>query len=62
MIGFFGALFGLSALLAGIVIQLASTGWRFGVLVLPIVFACLTAVEVRRSSRKPDEPELATRQ
>jgi hypothetical protein len=56
MIGIFGALFGLTALLAGIVIQLADTGWRFAVLVLPLAFAGLTAAELRRSVETPDDP------
>ena len=56
MVGVFGALFGLSALLAGIVIQLANTGWRFAILALPLVFACLIVAELRRSVRNPDEP------
>jgi hypothetical protein len=43
-------------LLAGIVIQLADTGWRFAVLVLPLAFAGLTAAELRRSVETPDEP------
>jgi membrane protein implicated in regulation of membrane protease activity len=56
MIGMFGALFGLAALLAGIVIQLANTGWRFAILGLPLAFAALTAAELRRSIETPDEP------
>jgi uncharacterized membrane protein len=54
-IGFLTALFGLTLLLALAVIGRADGWWRFLLLVLPLVFAALTAAEVRRSARSPDE-------
>jgi hypothetical protein len=54
-LGFLTALFGLSLVLAVVVIQLVDGWWRFLLLLVPAVFAGLFAVEARRSAKSPDE-------
>jgi hypothetical protein len=54
-IGFLTAFFGLTLLLALMVIMRTGAWWRFLFLVLPLVFGAATVVEFRRSVKSPDE-------
>jgi hypothetical protein len=55
LVGIFTGLFGLSLLLALVVIAHADVWWRFLLLVLPAIFVTLVALEFRRSVEAPDE-------
>jgi hypothetical protein len=55
LVGIFTGLFGLSLLLALVVIGHADVWWRFLLLVLPAIFVVLVALEFRRSVAAPDE-------
>jgi hypothetical protein len=55
-IGFLTAFFGLTLLLALMVIGRADGWWRFLLLVLPLAFGAAAAFEFRRSVEDPDEP------
>lgn len=54
-IGFLTAFFGVTLLLALIVIARAHPWWRFLFLILPAAFAVLGIVELRRVMQSPDE-------
>jgi uncharacterized membrane protein len=54
-IGFLVGFFGLSLLLALLVIAVASGWWRFLLLIVPAAFAVAMGVEFKRSTRKADE-------
>jgi hypothetical protein len=55
LVGIFTGLFGISLLLALVVIGHAEVWWRWLLLVLPAVFVALVALEFKRSIRAPDE-------
>jgi hypothetical protein len=54
-IGFLVGFFGLSLLLALLVIAVADGWWRFLLLVVPAGFAVATVTELMRSAKNPDE-------
>ena len=54
-IGFLVGFFGLSLLLALLVIAVASGWWRFLLVILPAAFGAATVLEFRRSTRNADE-------
>jgi hypothetical protein len=54
-IGFLTAFFGITLLLALAVIGRSGNPWRFALIVVPLLFAALVAVEVRRSMQSPDD-------
>jgi|tagenome__1003787_1003787.scaffolds.fasta_scaffold20718768_2 hypothetical protein len=55
LVGIFTGLFGISLLLALVVIGHADVWWRWLLLVLPAIFVALVALEFTRSIRAPDE-------
>lgn len=54
-IGFLVGFFGLSLLLALLVIAVASGWWRFLLLIAPLAFGVAMVVEFTRSARNADE-------
>jgi membrane protein implicated in regulation of membrane protease activity len=54
-IGFLTAFFGLTLLLALAVVARWDNPWRYVLVLIPLVFAALVGVEVRRSVKSPDE-------
>jgi hypothetical protein len=54
-IGFLVGFFGLSLLLALLVIAVADGWWRFLLLVVPVAFAVAAATELMRSAKDADE-------
>jgi len=59
LVGIFTGLFGVSLLLALVVIGHADGWWRFLLLVVPAVFVALAGLQFRRSVEAPDEREPA---
>jgi hypothetical protein len=55
LVGIFTGLFGISTLLALVVIAHADVWWRWLLLALPLSFAALVGFELRRSIAAPDE-------